>query len=73
MPAASSTPTLPPEERQVLQQLVDNVGEVRALAIVNVSREALARALAGLPVRRGTLSLVRSGLAAHAAASTTAA
>lgn len=55
--------TLDTEERERLHRLVDDVGETKALAIMNVGREALARALAGLGVRRGTLAAIRAGLA----------
>ena len=68
MQRTPNSPTLPLDERQHLQRLVDEVGEPQALAITQVSREALARALAGLGVRRGTLALLRAGLAARAPA-----
>lgn len=58
-------PTLSAEERESLQQLVTELGEVKAIAMINVSREALARALAGLTIRRGTVALVRAVLANH--------
>jgi hypothetical protein len=43
--------------------LIEKFGERALVAELNVSRQALGRALAGLGVRRGTLALVRAGLA----------
>ena len=42
---------------------VKRVGLVRAAANLHVGREALTRILAGLPVRAGTLALLREGIA----------
>ncbi|WP_437656594.1 hypothetical protein [Sorangium sp. So ce1182] len=39
------------------------MGERAVIAELNVSRQALVRALAGLGVRRGTIALVRAGIA----------
>lgn len=44
-------------------------GERSAAEQLDVSRSALVRALAGLPVRRGTLSLIRSALRSAESAS----
>ncbi|WP_438040255.1 hypothetical protein [Sorangium sp. So ce128] len=51
------------EERRALYDLIEKLGERALLAELNVSRQALGRALAGLGVRRGTIALVRGGLA----------
>jgi hypothetical protein len=51
------------EERRALLILIEKMGECAVLAELNVSRQALGRALAGLGVRRGTIALVRAGLA----------
>jgi hypothetical protein len=52
------------EERRALHALIEKIGERAVLAELNVSRQALGRALAGLGVRRGTLALIRAGLGA---------
>ncbi|WP_438040141.1 hypothetical protein [Sorangium sp. So ce128] len=51
------------EERRTLHALIEEFGERAVLTELNVSRQALGRALAGLSVRRGTIALVRAGLA----------
>ncbi|WP_437763437.1 hypothetical protein WMF27_40985 [Sorangium sp. So ce281] len=51
------------EERRTLHALIEELGERAVLAELSVSRQALGRALAGLSVRRGTIALVRAGLA----------
>lgn len=51
------------DERRALHALIKKMGERAVLAELNVSRQALGRALAGLGVRRGTVALVRAGLA----------
>jgi len=51
------------EERRTLLILIEKMGERAVLAELHVSRQALGRALAGLGVRRGTVALVRAGLA----------
>jgi hypothetical protein len=48
-----------------LRALVERIGENCAIEILNISRETLARSLAGLSVRRGTVALIRAGLAAN--------
>lgn len=50
-------------EREALHSLIAKRGDVRTAAAVNVSRNALLRALAGLECRRGTIVLLRTGLA----------
>ncbi|TKC98601.1 hypothetical protein [Polyangium fumosum] len=52
------------DELRALRRLIEKMGERAVVAELNVSRQALGRTLAGLPVRRGTLALVRAGLAA---------
>jgi hypothetical protein len=51
------------KERRELLVLVEKLGERTVLAEVKISRPALSRALAGLGVRRGTIALMRAGLA----------
>jgi hypothetical protein len=51
------------EERRALLVLIEKMGERAVVAELNVSRQALGRALAGLGVRRGTIALLRAGLA----------
>ena len=46
--------------------LLERLGERTLIMELAISRQSLGRALAGLPVRRGTLALVRAGLAAPA-------
>lgn len=43
--------------------LVERMGERGLITELAISRQTLGRVLAGLPVRRGTLALVRAGLA----------
>lgn len=51
------------EERQTLYVLIRRMGERALIEELAISRQSLGRVLAGLPVRRGTLALVRAGLA----------
>jgi len=55
---------VPGDVVQLLHQAIEALGERRVLDSLGVSRLSLARALAGLPVRRGTHALVLSGLSA---------
>jgi hypothetical protein len=63
MPDATRDLALSAEERRALHALIEKLGERALVAELNVSRQALGRALAGLGVRRGTIALVRAGLA----------
>lgn len=63
MPHAAKGVALTAEERRALLGLIEKMGERAVLAELNVSRQALGRALAGLGVRRGTVALARAGLA----------
>jgi hypothetical protein len=63
MPDAAKDLALSAEERRVLHALIDKYGERALVVELNVSHQALGRALAGLGVRRGTIALVRAGLA----------
>lgn len=56
---------LPLELREKLAALVDRVGEKEAMRLVNLSRGAFSRALAGLRVYPGTLAIVRASLATN--------
>jgi hypothetical protein len=53
---------LPENERSRLADAIKQRGELAVLEAAGLSRSALARALAGLPVYAGTLALVRQGL-----------
>ena len=59
---ADSSLVLSLVERDDLRTLVQNVGEGKVRDLAVISRETFARALAGLPVRRGTLALIRAAL-----------
>jgi len=62
MPNASDPTCLTPSERSKLVALVNRAGE-RAVAVqLSLSRLAVCRACAGLPLRRATVALVRAGL-----------
>ena len=63
MQQAARDLALSAEERRALFILIEKMGERAVLAELNVSRQALGRALASLGVRRGTVALVRAGLA----------
>ncbi len=56
-------PTAPPEIREQVRALVEQ-GEAAAVKRLGISRIALARLVAGLPVRYGTIAAARAGLAA---------
>ncbi|WP_281320437.1 hypothetical protein [Polyangium sp. y55x31] len=58
--------TPPDDVRQAVGALVSTIGERAALESLNISRQTLARVTGGLPVRVGTLVLVRQQLQAHA-------
>ena len=45
-----------------ITQLVAEVGELRAAQALHISRQTLARILAGLEIRRGTAALIRERL-----------
>jgi hypothetical protein len=64
---------LAPDLRATLRRYVDVVGDARACALLGLSLRALERALAGSPVRRGTVAAVRLGLAEAIADATPAA
>jgi hypothetical protein len=46
--------------RQRLQALVNEQGEVKAAAHLGLARQTLVRALAGLPIQRGTVAQVQA-------------
>jgi hypothetical protein len=60
---AATELALAAEERRALLVLIEKMGERAVLAELKVSRQSLGRALAGLGVRRGTVALLRAGLA----------
>lgn len=53
--------------RRAVRQLIDAVGTAKAAKTLGLGRETLARVVAGLVVRRGTLSLLRERLATKGA------
>jgi hypothetical protein len=66
MPRKPNPPTgvpAPEDLRGLVRALVERVGEPLAVERLGLSRIALARLLAGLPIRRGTIALAREGLA----------
>ena len=73
MPTADSRDDLTDDERRRAVALVKGRGTVAAARALGVSRESLARICANLPCRRGTLALLRQGLAALDAGDTGAA
>ena len=56
--------TAPAELREAATRLVMRHGEVAASRELQISRSALLRLIAGLPVRRGTLALAEQQLVA---------
>jgi hypothetical protein len=46
-------------ERADLRAMVDRCGESKAAALLCLNRHTVARALAGLPLTRGTVALLR--------------
>jgi hypothetical protein len=56
---------LPEDLRTALSELVGRLGESEACARVGVSRATFARALSGLGVNAGTVSLIRNALGAR--------
>jgi hypothetical protein len=54
---------VPPEIRDAVRTLVESIGERAVVERLAVSRMALLRIIAGMPVRRGTIALCRIGLA----------
>lgn len=57
-PLATHEP-LSSADRTWLRQLIADKGEAEAIAFVGLSRNAVTRALAGLPVLRGTHAVIR--------------
>ena len=55
-----------PDERDLLVRLIRARGQRAVRHALGISRHALARLLAGLPVRRGTLFFARKALADEA-------
>lgn len=55
-------PTAPLELRNQVTALVREAGEAATVRHLGISRLALARVVAGLPVRAGTIALVREAL-----------
>lgn len=61
-PATDPTAPLNDDEREQLRDLIVTRGEVRLARELRVGRQTLARATAGLELRRGTVVLVREQL-----------
>lgn len=53
---------LAPDDLRRLHSLVKRIGEPAARERTQLAPNTLARALAGLPLQRGTISLVQTGL-----------
>ena len=63
-----NTPTgrpVAPETQRALRDIVNTIGERDAAKRLNISRNALCRALAGLGVRAGTAALIAIGLTSN--------
>lgn len=61
--AAGAPAVAAPEELRIaLAAMVAERGEATACAALQLSRSSLMRALAGRPVRRGTIALIEIGL-----------
>ncbi len=71
--ASTSSVTLAANERDQVIRINGELGTVGAARRLGVSREAIVRAVAGLPVRRGTIAILRLSLASLASAPATAA
>jgi hypothetical protein len=56
---------LTPDETLTLKAWLAEAGSGEVAEITQVGRESLARACAGLPIRRGTMGLLRTALAAR--------
>lgn len=56
-------PPLDSLSRRMIADLVSQLGEPQARAALDLPRQTLARALAGLGIRRGTADLIRARLA----------
>lgn len=63
------TGPLSPAELAQLRRLVEPRGARHAGRQMGVSREVVVSALAGLPLRRGSLALLHAALASHVSAS----
>jgi len=63
--AASGLHLLDADEREHLRKLVDAHGLNTVVNLLEVSRGVISSALAGVGVRRGSLALLRSALAAQ--------
>lgn len=58
-----ATDALTADELAKLRELVERTSLAPAARTLRVGREAVVRVLAGLPVRAGSVSLIRAGLA----------
>jgi hypothetical protein len=50
-------------DREAIRRLISRLGERKTCRVLQVGRQTLARALAGLPVRHATAVLIESRLA----------
>jgi len=59
--------TLRQDEIAALREAIASDGTVRVARWIGIARDSLGRAVAGLPVQRGTIALIRlrTGAAAH--------
>ncbi len=58
------------DEQRAVRDAIERSTEATVAATYGVSRQALLRAALGLPVRRGTVTLIRAGMAALSTAPT---
>lgn len=54
--------SLPVADKARLSDLVARIGEPRTVKTIGIPRQTLARALAGLGLRRGTIALIQQRL-----------
>ncbi len=64
----TTTAPLPEMERAQLSERVASRGELATMRELGLSRIAVARALAGLPLHKGTRAVISAGLLAPVAA-----
>jgi hypothetical protein len=66
VPTAAASPlVLEKEERSYLQKLVQNVGLATAARELDISRSVVVSAVAGVPVRRGSIVLLQQAIVKH--------
>jgi hypothetical protein len=63
--ASDNETDLTKAEREAIKKTIELAGEPLVLEMLSIGRQTLARVVAGLPVRRGTVALVRQGMKAN--------